>query len=69
MKRACAYISRLVMFEIADGKLAEEAVVVFLSELIVPRGISWLDGVLVFAEEFVGSLENVEFCRERGGGR
>jgi len=52
------------MFEIADGKLAEEAAVVFLSELIVPRGVLCLDGILVFAEELVGSLENVEFCRE-----
>ena len=31
-----AYISGLVVFEIADGKLAEEGVVVFLSELVVP---------------------------------
>jgi len=57
-------ISRLVVFEIADGKFAKEAGVVFLSELIVPRSILCLDGILVFAEELMGSLENVEFCRE-----
>jgi hypothetical protein len=43
-----AYISGLVVLEIANRKLAEEAVVVFLSELVVPRAGLRIGGVLVF---------------------
>jgi hypothetical protein len=37
------------VFKIANGKLAEEAVVVFLSKLVVPGGVLGFRGVLVFA--------------------
>ena len=37
------------MFEIANGKLSEEIVVVFLSELVVPRGIVRRGVVFVLA--------------------
>lgn len=67
MNGGYAYISGLVVFKIANGKLAEEGVVVFLSELVVPRGVWCLDGVFVFTEELVGSLENVKFCSEGCG--
>ena len=56
------------MLEIANGKLAEETIVVFLGELVVPREIVGLGRVIVFAQELVRRLENVELCREGGGG-
>jgi hypothetical protein len=38
------------MLQIANGKLSEEVVVVFLSELVVPRGVvRRLGGVIVLA--------------------
>ena len=37
------------MLQIANGKLSEEVVVVFLSELIVPRGVVRLGEVIVVA--------------------
>ena len=62
--RRIAYVSGLVVLEIANRKLAEEAVVVFLSELVVPGGVLCLGRGVVFAQELVGSLEDVEFCGE-----
>ena len=48
--RGGAYISRLVMLQIANGKLSEEAIVVFLSELVIPRRVvRRLGGVIVLA--------------------
>jgi hypothetical protein len=39
MKQWIAYISRLVVFKIANSELSEEVVIVFLGELVVPRGV------------------------------
>jgi hypothetical protein len=49
MKQRTAYIPGLVVFKIANGKLSEEIVVVFLSELVVPRGIVRRGVVFVLA--------------------
>jgi hypothetical protein len=37
------------MLQIANGKLSEEVVVVFLSELVVPRGAVRLGEVVIMA--------------------
>jgi hypothetical protein len=37
------------MLQIANGKLSEEVVVVFLSELVVPRGVVRLGEVVIMA--------------------
>jgi hypothetical protein len=42
-------IPGLVVFKIANGKLSEEVVVVFLSELVVPRGVVRLGVVFILA--------------------
>jgi hypothetical protein len=49
MRQWTAYIPRLVVFKIANSKLSEEVVVVFLSELVVPRGVLRFRVVFVLA--------------------
>ena len=55
------------MFKIANSKLSEEVVVVFLSELVVPGCVAGLGVVFVLAQELVRSPENIEFCGGGGG--
>ena len=50
------------MLQIANGKLSEEVVVVFLSELVVPRVVVRLGEVIVVAcKNLWEAPENVEF--------
>jgi hypothetical protein len=49
MRQWTTYIPRLVVFKIANSKLSEEVVVVFLSELVVPGGVAGLGVVFVLA--------------------